>query len=488
MPLSRRAFLQLASLVAASAVLPACAPASPAAAPLSAADWHATDWRALQRLTFGPRPAECARVAEIGLSAWIEEQLAPDSIDDWDCHFRLRNLDTLNLSAQDLFDYADKLFDDVDLDTIPTQLRQGTLLRQVYSQRQLAEVLVEFWNDHFHIATAKGDCFYLKTVDDRTVARAHALGNFRDLLWASAHSPAMLVYLDNQANVARAPNENYARELLELHTLGVNGGYTQQDVMALARCLTGWTVKEHFWRGDFTFDAEQHAPGNKQVLGQAIQEGGQAEAESVLDYLAQQPATAHFLATKLVRRFIADDPPAELVAKAAQAFLKNNGDLRATVRVVLLDGLPLAQPKYRRPVNFVVAALRQLNAESDCGPALQAYLTRLGQLPFGWPTPDGYPDTAAAWQGNLLPRWQLALALARNEIENTSIALEELAPPTAPLTDTLATLSQRLLGATFTATAQTELLTALQKTDAADDELRAVLVAGLIAAPAFQWR
>ena len=489
MSISRRDFLKLPGLVAASSALASCRPLYELAGHPHLAQWpplNPADFRALNRLTFGARPEERARVAEIGLQAWVEEQLAPDSSDDLACALRLRNLDTLDMSAQQLFDHSNKLFDDFDLQTIPSQLRQGTLLRQVYSKRQLYEVMVEFWSNHFNIATDKGACYYLKTVDDREVIRAHALGSFHNLLWASAHSPAMLTYLDNQANHKGAPNENYARELLELHTLGINGGYTQADVMELARCLTGWSVKEHFWRGEFTFDGEKHDTGEKVVLGAQIRPGGQEEAESVLERLGRHPSTALFITFKLARRFLADDPPASLIQKAAQAFETSKGEIRAVLRVILLDGLPLVKEKYRRPVNFVTAALRMLDAESGCGPAIQDYLLRMGQMPFTWPTPDGFPDRSQAWQGNLLPRWQFALALSRNEIEKTSVNLTALLS-TSGHENPLDMLASLLFGNLPSQTERDALLKAIRSAGASDDELLPILASGLLASPAFQW-
>src|SRR6185436_1372811 len=233
---SRREFLRLAGLVAAGATVSACTSVYDKIAgdPKPLTRWpEATgnNFRLLSRLTFGPRAEERQRVAEIGAPAWIEEQLAYESLPDHALNVRLQKFETLTMSATEIADWSGELFDDQNQDWAPTELRQAALLRQVYSQRQLYEVMVEFWTDHFNISTAKGDGWFLKTVDDREVIRKHALGKFRDLLWASAHSPAMLVYLDNQVNQKGAPNENYAREVMELHTLGVNGGYTQQDVM-----------------------------------------------------------------------------------------------------------------------------------------------------------------------------------------------------------------------------------------------------------------
>jgi hypothetical protein len=496
MNLSRRDFLKLTGLIASSAALASCAPVNRLLAPLANVAWPslaAADFLALNRLSFGPNAEERVRFVEIGLANWIEEQLAPDDIDDFGCELRLRNLGTLRMSASDLFDISDQIFDNIDRLKVPQELRQGTLLRQVYSRRQLFEVMTEFWSDHFNISTEKGDCYYLKTVDDREVIRRHALGSFRDLLWASAHSPAMLVYLDNQANTRGAPNENYARELMELHTLGVEAGYTQQDVMELARCLTGWTVKEHFWRGQFTFDANVHDLGVKHVLGMEIVEAGQAEAERVIERLAEHPAAARFVSTKLIRRFLADDPPAEIVAKAAQTFEQTHGDIRAVLRVILLDGLDpkgLGMPKYKRPNNFIASALRALNAETDGGDAVQDALLRMGQVPFNWPTPDGYPDRAQAWQGNLMPRWQFAFALAQNEMKGTQIELQKMMETVGAKTpeESADQIASLLLGSPLEPSARDELLASLHSAGADETESLNIFTAGILASPAFQWR
>ena len=491
--LSRRDFLKLASLVTASAALSSCAPMyRRLAGGLPAIPWTSLggrDFLMLNRLTFGPRVEERARFTEIGLQPWIEEQLDFESIDDFDCNLLLQPFKSLNMDANELEGISNGLFDDYDRETIPNELRQATLIRQVYSRRQLYELMVEFWSDHFNIYVEKGNCFYLKTVDDREVIRKHALGSFRDLVWASAHSPAMMVYLDNQANEKGAPNENYARELMELHTLGVDGGYTQQDVMELARCLTGWTVKEHFWLGDFVFDQDLHDPGTKQVLGMTIPNSGIKEAEQVIEILVKHPSTARFIATKLARRFIADEPPPELIEKAAQTFLNTNGDVKSVLHTILLDGLPLAQPKYKRPANFVLSALRMLNAEID-GAGVQEYLLRMGQSYFNWPTPDGYPDRSDAWQGNLMPRWQFAFEYIRNEIPGTKHNLKVLMD--VSLSDNLNgdvdAVAALLLGAPIASTSRDELIDSVLSAGATEEETLQIVTAGLLASPAFQWR
>ena len=500
MTLSRRDFLKISAILAGSAALSSCRPVYDWVDGIGPSDRGQAigpfsklpegDFHMLNRLTFGPTIAEREHFGQIGISNWIEEQLAPDMLDNFSLDLRLRNLGTLEKNASDLFEQSNKLFDDLDKKTVPGELRQATLLRQVYSEHQLYEVMVEFWNDHFNITTNKGDCFFLKTVDDRETIRANALGSFHDLLWASAHSPAMLVYLDNQANHKGAPNENYARELMELHTLGVDGGYSQTDVMELARCLTGWGVKEHFWRGDFTFNEALHDEGSKTVLGMKIEPAGQSEAESVIEQLAEHPSTARFVSTKLARRFISDDVPAELVEKATAAFKRTHGDIRAVLRVILLDGLAHMQPKYKRPVNFVTSALRQLQAETDGGNRLQDYLLRMGQPYFGWPTPDGYPDHSNRWQGNLIPRWQFAFALVRDELGNTSVNLPDLVNISGAnsMPAALDEISTLLLGTPLDVNLRAELISSLSALGASEKEIVSVITGGILASPAFQWR
>ena len=493
MTLSRRDFLKLGTLVTASAALSSCAPVyRRLAGDLPTVPWmamSANDFTALNRLTFGPRVEERAHFSEIGLQSYIEEQLSFDSINDFDCDLQLNPFKTLTMAANELEAISNQLFENYDREKVPNELRQATLMRQLYSKRQLYEVMVEFWSDHFNIYVEKGNCFYLKTVDDREVIRKHAMGSFRDLVWASAHSPAMMIYLDNQANEKSHPNENYARELMELHTLGVDGGYSQQDVMELARCLTGWNVKEHFWLGDFVFKEDIHDAGVKKLLGLTIQPEGMKEAEQVIEHLVTHPSAARFIATKLARRFIADEPPQAIIEKATQAFLKTNGDIKSVLRIILLDGLPLAQPKYKRPANFVLSALRMLNVETD-GAAIQEHLLRMGQSYFNWTTPDGYPDRSEAWQGNLMPRWQFAFELIRGEIKGTKHNLKDLLDVSSKgvLHDDVDSLTSLLLGAPMDRFRRDELIDSVISAGATEEETLQVIAASIIASPAFQWR
>jgi uncharacterized protein (DUF1800 family) len=245
------------------------------------------------------------------------------------------------------------------------------------------------------------------------VLRKNALGNFGTLLKASAHSPAMLAYLDNNVNRTGAPNQNYAREIMELHSLGVNGGYTQNDVAELSRCLTGWTLNA---QGAFTFNSGLHDFNAKTVLGVTIPQRatnsglGQQDMEQMLDVLIAHPSTATFIATKLLKFFLRPDPSAAQISAVANAYTKTGGDIKAMLRVVFTESWLTAAPaKFRRPHHLMIAALRGSGAvvspTATTLSTLRGYLTTMGQVPFDWETPDGYPDRVEYWSGNILPRW-----------------------------------------------------------------------------------
>ena len=412
----------------------------------------------LNRLTFGARPGDYARVASLSAAAFIEEQLAPESIDDFLCERLVRHqcesledpesrlfprgaddkdplqaifptLRDRGARVGDLYEYKDKV--------LLNQLTSATILRATFTHRQLYEVMVQFWSDHLNIDPSKGECKWLKTADDRDVIRTHAFGNFRDLIRASAVSPAMLWYLDGRANrrkdASEKPNENYARELMELHTLGVHGGYTQNDVMEVARCLTGWTVrdKKKLFKGRVEFKAFLHDDGPKLVLGQTIPAGlGARDLDRVLEIVTSHPSTANYIAWKLCRRFIHDEPPATAVTATAKAFTDSHGDIRTTLRALFATGEfrapEMRGAKFKRPFHFVVSALRAANARTDASPKLVEYLQRLGHAPFRYPTPDGYPEEATHWKSTLLWRWNFAAALAENQIKGTHVEFEKL--------------------------------------------------------------
>ena len=380
----------------------------------------------LSRAAYGPWPGDLERVRSAGASAWIEEQLQPDRIDDTLCDLRARRFETIHNEPGTCYEYKKPV--------LREEIARHTLLRAVYSKRQLFEVMVGFWTDHLNINIEKGDCIYLKPTDDRLVVRAHALGSFRELIRASATSPAMLVYLDGKENKKASPedvpNENYGRELLELHTLGVDGGYTQNDVSEVARALTGWRVRTGWRKGTVYFDEKLHDGGEKRVLGQVIRAGGgEADVDRVIEIVCSHPSTARHIATKLVRKFVAENPPQSLIDRAASTFTATGGDIKSILRLILTSEEFCAArgAKIKRPFHYIASCLRATGADTHAHQDLIEYLTRLGQGLFQYPTPDGYPDEAASWLGTLLWRWNFGFALAANEVPSVSVSLERLA-------------------------------------------------------------
>lgn len=381
------------------------------------------DFHLLSRAAFGPWPGDVQRLRSMGRESWIREQLDPAGIDDSLCDLRAGGFESLMMQAGNAYEF--------DKNVLRDQITRHALLRAVYSQRQLFEVMVEFWTDHLNIDLEKGDCVYLKPSDDRDVVRKHALGNFRDLIMASAKSPAMLTYLDGRDNKVRRksddkPNENYARELMELHTLGVHGGYTQDDVREAARCLTGWTVDKKARLSDSLnpfkpalaqtyFRKDWHDDGEKRLLGQVIAAGGgEGDIERLVDVVCAHPSTAKFISVKLCRRFVSYDPPGPLVDRVSAEFTRTGGDIRSLLRVILRSDEFFASrgQLLKRPFRFVVSALRALGADTHAHRPLMDTLHRMGQGLFQHPTPDGYPDAESPWLGTLLWRWNFAFALA----------------------------------------------------------------------------
>ncbi len=377
---------------------------------------------------------------------------------------------------------------------IMAELHASRILRAVYSERQLQEVLVDFWTNHFNVFAGKGADRWLLISYDRDTIRPNAMGKFSDLLTATAKSPAMLFYLDNFQSVSpnaqtafgpgqrrqrdralglmmegranprdremnrnvpppnpqrqrRGINENYARELMELHTLGVDGGYSQKDVQEIARCFTGWTI--HAPRGGgaaagallgqrmrrepgtFFFNPRVHDEGEKVVLGHKIPAGGGIkDGLMVLDILANHPSTAKFITTKLARYFVADNPSPALVDRAAAAFTKSKGDIRETLRAIVTSpefNSPEAyRAKIKRPFELTISAIRSLGAETNGGPQLHQWIARMGEPLYGYQTPNGYSDLAESWvnTGGLLERMNFGLALASNRIPGTRVNLD----------------------------------------------------------------
>jgi len=391
----------------------------PAAGPeLAAADtvlgtdnWLKSPLRLARRITFGLNPAETQRALRLGYKGYLEYQLNHTALDD-------SAVETVVAANWPRVLQPSASLVQVDQTTLYNQLSDAMIYRQVNSPRQLFERMVEFWNDHFTIYFTKVG--YLQLADNRDVLRKNALGNFGTLLKASAHSPAMLAYLDNNVNRTGAPNQNYAREIMELHSLGVNGGYTQNDVAELSRCLTGWTLNA---QGAFTFNASLHDFNAKTLLGVTIPQRatnsgvGQQDMEQMLDVLIAHPSTATFIATKLLRFFLRPDPSPAQIAAVANAYTKTGGDIKAMLRVIFTESWLTAAPaKYKRPHHLMISALRGSGAvvspTATTLSTLRGYLTTMGQVPFDWETPDGYPDRVEYWAGNILPRWNIVSSVS----------------------------------------------------------------------------
>jgi uncharacterized protein (DUF1800 family) len=536
----------------------------------------------LNRLGFGARPGDVARVKAIGLDNYINQQLNPQKISDAVADAKIKDLSTLNLTTAQLYEKfpqpgqllkqmerrgelpaelaaardnrvkaqaepapnqpkaggaiempANPLEAKKDADAsndnsnprdnqkyrqalreyyqehglqlpqrISAELQASRILRAVYSERQLQEVMVDFWTNHFNVFAGKGADRWLLTAYDRDTIRPNTMGKFSDLLLATAQSPAMLFYLDNFQSVSpvspnaqsgpgpgqrllnrqrgglfgglmqrnrnpkggapqppanaqrqrRGINENYARELMELHTLGVDGGYTQKDVQEVARCFTGWTIfaprgagaatqamlngpRADILRenaGKFFFNPRTHDDGEKIVLGHKIPAGGGIkDGLMVLDILAHSPATAKFVATKLVRHFVSDNPPPGLVDRVADTFTRSQGDIREMLRTIFFspefNSVDAYQAKIKRPFELTISAIRTLGGETTGGPQLHQWIARMGEPLYGLQTPNGYSDLAESWvnTGGLLERFNFGLALASNRIPGTTVDLRQ---------------------------------------------------------------
>ena len=463
---------------------------------------------ALNRLTFGPRPGDVEAVKKMGLSRWIDRQLDPSKIDDASVDAKLAKLGMLQFKPDELqvcfatdqpqfrrrlqaIEAAKRNGSTEEPPSLNPQEEQmyqkmqtmnlqqgasiqavgelvnGKLVRSVESNRQLQEVLVDFWANHSNVDVKKGPVGTYKIADERDVIRPHVLGKFRELLGADAKSPAMLFYLDNfrSTRAAMGPlqrqlrglNENYAREIMELHTLGVDGGYTQKDVQEVARCLTGWSFDRE---GSFSFNRIAHDDGEKVVLGTTIAAGGGIEdGEKVLDILCKHPSTAKFIAFKMCRRFVSDDPPIGLVGRIADIFRKTDGDLKAVTRAIItskeFSSGEAYGAKVKSPFEFAVSAVRALGGEYEVpdpsvpfsrqklladgavsaapngGPrqgmrrvnSLAEQIGAMGQPLYSYIAPTGYPENSQEWisSGGLIGRINFTLALTAGQV--TSVRL-----------------------------------------------------------------
>ncbi|HSQ19483.1 MAG TPA: DUF1800 domain-containing protein, partial [Blastocatellia bacterium] len=536
----------------------------------------------LNRITFGPRPGDVARVKEAGIDRFLEEQLQSEAIDDSELARRLEVLPTQQLASAELYQLypppqaAEQRVNEKNAPPVfgrPQQvigeLVQQKLVRAVSSNRQLLEVLTDFWFNHFNVFAQKEADLWLVTSYERDVIRAHALGKFRELLLATAESPAMLFYLDNwlssspdskqprpprmprPQNVqppkqapgviskppadamvrspgdakqserpvvnsnapmigpnkdaanpqsairnpksqptspaprppARKPgiNENYARELMELHTLGVDGGYTQKDVQEVARCFTGWTVDRPFQGGGFVYRPWMHDDGAKTVLGITIPAGGGFnDGLRVIEILSKHPSTARFISKKLCQRFVSDDPPAQLVERVARVFLKTDGDIRAVVRAIVtsaeFNSPSVFRAKIKSPLELAASAIRALDGDTNGAPALHEWIRRMGEPLYQFAFPTGYGEDSAKWvnTGVFFNRINYAVALANNQINGTSyeptrlVSSETVAAPDRLMNQLAALLVHTPLSAESARAVRTALNTAADQEIAAN--------------------
>lgn len=516
----------------------------------------------LNRLGFGARPGDIAKVKAIGIQKYIDQQLDPAPLPDAALEAKVKNLEIFNLSTAELFakypnpgallqaidrergqpqaaqngeDMTEKdrqdrqaklreLYAKYDLkpaQQILPQITTNRVLRAVYSEKQLQEVMVDFWQNHFNVFAGKAAVRWYIPSYERDVLRKNALGNFKDLVVGTAQHPAMLFYLDNFESRTAAPvgnnqaqrlrqalsargeirpqarerlkeqlkltdaqldervkqlqsapaaqqrngiNENYARELMELHTLGVDGGYAQKDIVEVAKAFTGWTIvdprgyrraaagmingtedqriariqrqqgiPDDIESGSFYFNQRWHESGAKTVLGQKVDEGGVKDGIKVIDILVAHPSTAKFIAKKLAVKFVSDTPSEGLVSRVADAFSKSKGDIRITLKALFSDKEFFAPETYKAkiksPFELAVSSIRALGADTNGGPQMLAMLNKLGEVPYGYQAPTGYPDTAEDWvnTGALLERLNYSIALSSNQIAGTRVDLKQFA-------------------------------------------------------------
>jgi uncharacterized protein (DUF1800 family) len=502
----------------------------------------------LNRTAFGPRPGDVERVRAMGIDKYIDQQLHPDRIDDAATEARLRGFTSLKMDIAEIYDkypapnqvaralglrmpnpvnqqgnppdeanmpenakeeeatqrenrqkifahYAERGLRPPQM--LLQELQAQKVIRAVYSERQLQEVMTDFWYNHFNVFWGKGADRWMTTDYEMNAIRPNTLGKFKDLLLATAKSPAMLFYLDNFQSMSpdaqlpgrrglnrrnqgpfggnlrnrqpednremdrddqkdeqksaqqngrrpqpgnnpfnrkRGINENYAREIMELHTLGVDGGYTQKDVQEVARAFTGWTIQQPRQNGRFIFREFMHDKGEKVVLGQKIDAGGMKDGEMVVEILARHPNTAKFISTKLVRRFVSDNPPQSLVDRVAGVYMKTDGDISQMLRAIFASEEFYSKEAYRAkiksPFELAVSAVRAMGGETVGGMQVSQFIARMGQPLYLYQPPTGYPDRAEQWvnTGSLLERLNFGLALSANRVRGTTVDMKRVAP------------------------------------------------------------
>jgi uncharacterized protein (DUF1800 family) len=448
---------------------------------------------ALDRLGYGPRPESIAEVLDVGLERWIQDQLDPAT--DGELAGRLSGLATLSYStAQTVQRYA---ADQRSLQQQILELRSAHFIRAVHGRNQLQEVLTDFWFNHFNVFAGELLVRFGVVRYEADAIRPHVLGRFRDLLGAVAGSWSMMVYLDNHLSTARSINENYARELMELHTLGVDGGYTQVDVEQVARAFTGWGIDR---AGTFLFRNGQHDQTAKTVLGQRLPANqGQKDGTDVLDILARHASTARFIATKLARRFVSDDPPEAVIARGADAFRSSDGNISDTLRAMIgtadFWNEAFGAGKVKTPHEYVVSTLRAVGADVSDARSLLDQRSSTSLTAMGMPTyealdPTGWSDRGSDWvpnPGSHLARINFALGLVSQTLPGIAVDLRRVIGSADPgnADAVAAAVNERVFGGVL----PPEVLAACRRVGSSGGLSAAYKVLGVaLASPAFQVR
>ncbi len=390
---------------------------------------------ALNRLAYGPRPGDLRRVMSQGLSAWVAEQLAPTT--DASLEARLSGFSTLTMSVPQIV--AGNVTDSTLSTRVASELRSAKTIRAVHSKNQLQEILVDFWFNHLNVYLLDDFLRFSTAGYERDAIRPNVLAKFKTLLHGSANHPAMMFYLDNYLSqvsvfnnagvLIRGLNENYGREMLELHTVGVDAGYTQADVYDAARCFTGWGIDSVNTGGSFQYRSQNHVTGTKQVFGLSVATGGQKDdGDRVVDYLASHSLTARRLSYKLAERFVSDDPPAALVDRCAATYQQSDGDIKSVMETLISspefwDGAFGGPPKIKTPVEYVFSALRAVDAQVAHADSLRTQFNNMGMPIYECIPPTGYSNRGLDWLNptSQLMRINFALDLSAGRITGTTV-------------------------------------------------------------------
>jgi uncharacterized protein (DUF1800 family) len=496
---SRRRFFAAGASVAAGLALAARSDAQPprggrtqplptggAGAQDASREWNDPLLRLVRRVTMGLNPAEVALARQRGFAGYLDWQLRPAAIDD----SALESIIATRLPMTQMPAATLRTQDD---NEVMQQLSDATWYRAAFARAQLRERMVEFWSDHFNISI--DTVGFLKLVDDREVIRPHALGNFGTLLKATAHSGAMLRYLDQNTSRTPTPNQNYAREIMELHTMGSDGGYTQTDVAELSRILTGWSMNND---GSFRFVRTFHDRNAKTFLGRsfpampttASDAQMKAEGDQAIQMLLDHPSTARYVSLQMARWLLAYEPPAAVVDATAAVFTRTGGDIPSMIRAILTSKNLMAAPaKYKRPFHLAISGIRALGADTTTVPNIRPVRQqsdRMGMPVFRWAQPDGFPDNVAWWSGLVITRWAYGQYLSSlNSATVMRVDTTQFRSPDTP-EGVIGQLGTRLFGGEMPTSLRTGLLAYLRGGTFNDARIRETLSLAL-SAQEFQW-